>query len=78
MIYSYFRKSPTRPGMKMDGEVVTLMFTAYAVARFLIEMVRVDETDFLGTGLSISQNISILVLCGAVIFWIYLFRRRNF
>lgn len=75
MIYSYFRKSPARPGMRMDGEVAAMMFTVYPAARFLIETVRVDETSFLGTGMSISQNISIGMLCGAAVLWAYLFTR---
>lgn len=77
MIYSSFRKAVTRPGMKMPGEVLALMLTLYPVMRFLLEIVRVDETSFMGTGLSISQNVSILLLFLVSIFWMWIFWRNR-
>lgn len=63
------------PFRRRDGEVTALMLTIYPVSRFLLEMIRVDESAVFGTGLSISQNISILLLIIAVGLWIYLLRR---
>ena len=51
-------------------------FSAYALLRFGLEIVRVDELGQFGTGLSISQIVSLVVLIlsvsGAV--WIKTFR----
>ncbi len=55
-----------------DGEVTALMLTLYPVARFLLEIIRIDESAVFGTGLSISQNISILLLAGAIVLWLWL------
>jgi len=63
------------PRRRRDGEVIALMLTVYPIARFLLEMIRVDESAVFGTGLSISQNISILVLTGALGLWVYLLRQ---
>ena len=60
------------PFRRRDGEVTALMLTVYPVSRFLLEMIRVDESAVFGTGLSLSQNISIVLLVGAVAMWIYL------
>jgi prolipoprotein diacylglyceryltransferase len=51
------------------------MITLYPIARFLEESIRVDEPAVFGTGLSISQNISIILLAVAVALWVWL--RRN-
>ncbi len=58
-----------------DGVVVGLMLTMYPIARFLLEAIRTDETSFLGTGLSISQNISLALLAAMPIYWWWLLRR---
>jgi phosphatidylglycerol:prolipoprotein diacylglycerol transferase len=52
--------------------MTALMITLYPIARFLLEMIRVDEPSVFGTGLSISQNLSVLLLIGAVGFWAWL------
>jgi phosphatidylglycerol:prolipoprotein diacylglycerol transferase len=62
------------PLARRDGEVVLLMLTVYAVLRFLEEAIRTDERSFLGTGLSISQNISLGLLAAAAIGWVLLLR----
>jgi phosphatidylglycerol:prolipoprotein diacylglycerol transferase len=69
VLWSYY------PLRRRDGEVLTLMITLYPVARFLEESIRVDEPAVFGTGLSISQNISIILLAVAVVLWVWL--RRN-
>lgn len=62
------------PLRKTDGQVAALMLTIYPVARFLLEDIRIDESAVFGTGLSISQNISIFVLATAIVLWLYLWR----
>jgi hypothetical protein len=38
----------------------------------LLEIIRTDESAIFGTGLSISQNISIVILLAALCGWVYL------
>ncbi|MGI9471258.1 MAG: prolipoprotein diacylglyceryl transferase [Rubripirellula sp.] len=56
-----------------DGTVMLLGFASYAVLRFVLELVRVDEGGQFGTNLSISQWVSVIVLSGSIIgmWWIY-------
>lgn len=63
------------PYRRRDGEVFALMMTIHPIARFLQEIVRIDEKAVFHTGLSISQNISLVMLAGAVVLWIYLLRQ---
>lgn len=63
------------PYRRRDGEVFALMITIHPVSRFLQEIIRIDESSVFGTGLSISQNVSILMLAGAIGLWIYLSRQ---
>ena len=62
------------PYRRRDGEVFALMVTIHPTARFLQEIIRTDESAVFGTGLSISQNISLLMLVGAAGLWLYLTR----
>jgi phosphatidylglycerol:prolipoprotein diacylglycerol transferase len=62
------------PHRRRDGEVALLMFTIYPVTRFLTEAIRTDEAAIFGTGLSISQNVSLIVLVLAVVGWVWLLR----
>jgi len=70
------------PYRRRDGEVAALMLSVYPVARFLLEIIRTDESAVFGTGMSISQNISLVLLGGAAALWIFLSRqpreRANF
>ena len=63
------------PLRRRDGEVTALLLTLYPIARFLLEMIRTDESAIFGTGLSISQNVSIVILLAMLVFWFYLLRR---
>jgi phosphatidylglycerol:prolipoprotein diacylglycerol transferase len=63
------------PYRRRDGEVFALMVTIHPIARFLQEIIRIDEKAVFNTGLSISQNISLLMLAGAIGLWIYLLQR---
>lgn len=63
------------PYRRRDGEVFALMITIHPISRFLQECTRVDEASVFGTGLTISQNASILMLLGALGLWCYLLRQ---
>ena len=47
------------------AKCVALMLTIHPITRFLLEVIRTDEPAVFGTGLSISQNISIVLLACA-------------
>lgn len=59
---------------RRDGEVMALMITIHPISRFLLEIVRVDESPVWNTGLSISQNLSIALFVVGAGLWIYLRR----
>ena len=44
-----------------------LGFASYAILRFVLELVRVDESGQFGTTLSISQWVSVVVFTGSLI-----------
>jgi phosphatidylglycerol:prolipoprotein diacylglycerol transferase len=69
LLWSYF------PFRRRDGEVVALMLTIHPVTRFLLEYIRTDEPAVFGTELSISQNISIVLLACAGLMWWQLSRQ---
>jgi phosphatidylglycerol:prolipoprotein diacylglycerol transferase len=69
LLWAYF------PFRRRDGECLALMLTIHPVTRFLLEVIRTDEPSVFGTGLSISQNISIVLLACAGGLWWYLSRR---
>ena len=59
------------PFRRRDGELLALTLTLYPVTRFLIEMIRTDESkNFLGSGLTVSQDVSILMLVCAAAVWV--------
>lgn len=62
------------PFCRRDGELIALALTLYAVTRYLIEDIRTDEAPVFSTGLSISQNVSLLVLVGVIALWFYILR----
>ncbi len=61
------------PYRQHDGEVTAFTFTIHALSRFLLEIIRTDEGPVFGTGLSISQNISLVVLVIGLGLWVYIF-----
>jgi phosphatidylglycerol:prolipoprotein diacylglycerol transferase len=63
------------PFRRRDGELFALMLTLYPIARFLLEIIRTDESPVFGTGLTISQNVSLLALVFAAGLWLYLLRQ---
>lgn len=63
------------PYRRRDGEVFAMMITIHPISRFLQECTRVDEAHVFGTGMTISQNASVLMLLSAIGLWCYLMRR---
>ncbi len=63
------------PFRRRDGELWALMLTVYAVTRFLEEVIRTDEPPILGTRMTVSQNVSLLLLLAAMGLWYYLLRQ---
>lgn len=63
------------PLKRRAGETFALLLSVHAVSRFLLEIVRIDEPSVFGTGLSISQNISVAMLLAGVGLFVYLERR---
>jgi len=61
------------PYRRRDGEVTAWMFTLYPITRFLMESIRTDELKNI-FGMTISQNISLLLLALGVGLWCYLLR----
>jgi phosphatidylglycerol:prolipoprotein diacylglycerol transferase len=63
------------PFRRRDGEVIALLLTIHPITRFLLEIIRTDEPAIFGTGMSISQNISIVLLAGGAGLWWRLSKR---
>ncbi|OHB69450.1 MAG: hypothetical protein A2V70_02825 [Planctomycetes bacterium RBG_13_63_9] len=63
------------PFRRRDGELIALLLSIYPVARFLLEMIRTDESPVFHTGMSISQNASLLLLVCAAALWFYILRQ---
>jgi phosphatidylglycerol:prolipoprotein diacylglycerol transferase len=63
------------PFFSRDGELFALGISIYAVTRFLIEILRCDEAPISGTGMTVSQNISLALLILVVGLWYYVLRR---
>ncbi len=66
VLWSYY------PLRRRDGQVIALMLTIYPISRFLEEIIRTDEPAVFGTGLSISQNISLALFGFGIGLWFYL------
>jgi len=62
------------PFRRRDGELIALLLTVYPITRFLLEIIRTDEKAVFNTRLSISQNVSLLLLLGAAGLWFYVLR----
>ena len=61
---------------RRDGQVFALMLILYPIGRFLMEIVRQDEAGQFGTGLTISQLVSLGML--VVGFAIYALAKKEF
>ena len=60
-----------------DGLVFASFMILYSVGRFGIEFVRTDEGSFFGTGLTISQNVSIVVCLTGIALLVYKLRHTT-
>jgi phosphatidylglycerol---prolipoprotein diacylglyceryl transferase len=60
------------PFFRRDGYLFVLMMSVYTVTRFLIEILRTDEAAVSGTGMTISQNISLAFMVIAFALWLYI------
>jgi len=63
------------PLARRPGEVFALVLTLHPISRLLLEAIRIDEPPALGTQLSISQLVSLLLLTLAVALWGWLSRQ---
>lgn len=63
------------PFRRRDGELFAMMLTIYPIARFLLEMIRADEPPIFGTGLTIAQNVSLIMLVSTAGLWIWILRK---
>ncbi len=77
LLYSRFRRHASGIGQKFDGETFALFLTLYPITRFILEMIRTDEASAFGTGLSISQNVSLVLLLAAAGVWAFVLLRPH-
>ncbi len=63
------------PLARRDGELVAWLLTLHPISRFLLEQIRVDEPGIVGTGLSISQIISVALFCSGIALWAFVLSR---
>jgi phosphatidylglycerol:prolipoprotein diacylglycerol transferase len=61
------------PLRRRDGEVMGVLMLAYPVTRFLVEFLRNDEAAIFA-GLTVSQNISVLLFAAGLAYWGWLSR----
>ena len=64
------------PFLQGKGKLFAMWITIYPPARFLLELIRTDESAIGGTGLTISQNVSLGIFALAVGLWIYLLVKK--
>ena len=62
------------PLRRHEGEVTALMISIYPIMRILEESIRTDEPLIGRTGMTVSQNVSVLLLALAVTLWIFILR----
>jgi phosphatidylglycerol:prolipoprotein diacylglycerol transferase len=63
------------PFRRRDGELMALFMICYAVHRFLNEILR-NDTDAFADGLTLSQNLSVLIFVAGVGVWLWLRRGK--
>ena len=68
---SEFTRWKTRHPDRYYG-LLALLLTVHPITRFLLEIIRTDEPAVFGTGMSISQNISVLLFATAMTLWWWL------
>jgi phosphatidylglycerol:prolipoprotein diacylglycerol transferase len=67
------------PFRKRHGELLALTLILHSISRFLLEIIRIDESSVFGTPWSISQNISIgmFIIGTLLLLWINFGPRRE-
>ena len=63
------------PLRRRDGEVFALALLLYPITRILLEFIRTDEPGQLGTSLTVSQILSLVLFATSILLWIYILRR---
>ena len=63
------------PLRRRDGEVFALALLLYPITRILLEFIRIDEPGQLGTSLTISQILSLVLFATSILLWIYILCR---
>jgi phosphatidylglycerol:prolipoprotein diacylglycerol transferase len=63
------------PLARRQGEVFALVLALHPISRLLLEAIRIDEPPALGTPLSISQIVSLVLLTLAAALWAWLSRQ---
>jgi phosphatidylglycerol:prolipoprotein diacylglycerol transferase len=69
VLWSFF------PFRTRDGQVFAMLMTAYPITRFMLEIIRDDETEQFGTSFTISQIMSMITLAGVAALWWYIARQ---
>jgi phosphatidylglycerol:prolipoprotein diacylglycerol transferase len=57
---------------RRHGQIIGALFGLYAVSRFLLEMLRLDEAKIYMGGLSISQAVGVFVFGGTIVYFLWL------
>jgi phosphatidylglycerol:prolipoprotein diacylglycerol transferase len=68
---SIFRNS------RQHGQTLAVALVVYPITRFLLEILRADEISQFGTGLTISQCFSLVLLCVGIAFSVWLRRQPD-
>lgn len=63
------------PYCRRDGQLFATLISIYPITRFLLEIIRIDESPIWITGLSISQNVSLGIVLLAAALWAIILRR---
>jgi prolipoprotein diacylglyceryltransferase len=63
------------PVARRRGAVFALVLTLHPISRMLLEAIRIDEPPALGTVLSISQLVSLVLLALAAALWWWIARQ---
>jgi prolipoprotein diacylglyceryltransferase len=75
MLLLFFLLTAYYPFRRHDGEVMVLFMIAYSLHRFLNEMLRSDTDPIGTTGMTLSQNGSIIIFVAGVLLAIWLWRK---
>ena len=65
------------PFLVVPGQLFAAWITLYPPLRFLLEVIRQDESSFASTGLTISQNVSLVIFACGIALWFFLNRRKQ-